>query len=195
MRPQLLLKLWGSAYWPPILLGASLAWMAQTFIPANYVTSPWDRVITSEPPVPQGVEPDFLAGFDVIDFTTQLDPITGLSPSTALVVLDLDSDLPGSSSTPPRVLTCHCLRCYDRRLHEDEPQHRTPLGIHVLFETLGRRSPLWEWIRSEFVGRSRRVILCERSLAHRVWAAHQKSKTRRSEEGLEAHGSPLIHLW
>ena len=86
--------------------------MAQTFIPANYVTSPWDRVITSEPPVPQGVEPDFLAGFDVTDFTTQLDPVVGLPLSTALVVLDLGADLPGSlgdSSTcshlpPPEVL-------------------------------------------------------------------------------------------
>ena len=164
-------------------------------MPANYVTSPWDRAIASEPPVPQGVEPDFLAGFDVIDFTTQLDPVVGLSLSTALVVLDLDADLPGSSATPPRVLTCHCLRCYDRRLHEDEPQHQTPLGIHVLFETLGRDSPLWEWIRGEFVNRTRRVILCERSLAHRVWTAHQKSRKRQSEVGLEAHECPLIHLW
>jgi len=150
-----------------------------------------DRAIAVQQPGPQEVEPDFLEGLDVIDLNTQLDAVTGLSPLTVLVILELDSDHSGSTPASPTSLACHCLRCYERQLACPDLPPQTPLGIHVLFETLGRRSPLWEWVRAEFVGRTRRVVLCDHSLGHRVWTSYRRSIAPAQKET----AGPLIHLW
>ena len=145
-----------------------------------------DRAIAVQQSGPQEVEPDFLEGLDVIDLTTQLDAVTGLSPLTVLVILELDSDYSGSTPVYPTSLACHCLRCYERHLACPDLPPQTPLGIHLLFETLGRRSPLWEWDRAEFVGRTRRVVLCDHSLGHRVWISHRRRRSD-SESKVDGH--------
>ena len=136
---------WGKGlfvYWPHILRGSSLAYMAHQSASSGRVAIPAERATAIQQPAPRVVEPDFLEGLDVIDLTTQLDAITGLSPLTVLVILELDSDYLGSTPVYPASLACHCLRCYERQLACPDLPPQTPLGIHVLFETLTRRSPL-----------------------------------------------------
>ena len=128
-------------------------------------------------------ETGFLRGFEVIDLPDTFDAGLILSPQTVLVILETEV------LSPP--LHCVCLRCQERHLAFPTAPPQSPLGIHVLFQNLGRRTELWEWVRLQLRERARRVALCDHSQAHRLWAAHRLDQ-HPSRRGTEAS---TLHLW
>ena len=123
MRPQLLFDVWGSAYWPPILLGSSLArarscplgWMASgvTFHLRPLQPLP---VPLCPPPQPPGT----------------------VGPYRALVVWSV----PGSEQE----YTCDCTCCgWD----DTTGIRRSATGIHLLVGTVNRQGSFWAFVREQ----------------------------------------------
>ena len=174
-------KLWGSVHRPPIVLGSSFVMSLPSAVEGHHAIQADPVRLGCNPPQIYGVS--FLEGFDIVELPDTLDADLALSPHLVLVILEVEV------RSPP--LHCTCLRCQEHHLAFPSAGPSSPLGIHVLFTSLGRRSEFWEWVQLELRGHSQRVVLCNHSQAHRLWAAHrlQQHPWKREAE------VPTLHLW